>query len=136
MWQEGWLAQHDRILKAASAMERVPLFVSGDLHSLAEGRILRSGQMDLGSNPIVSIISGPLGTGRGGWPSTFRGTRGLPPGSLETEEALPCLEQNGFSLIDFSPQGIAIRYFRWNNREDPVDAIDTLEPFRVTELAS
>lgn len=134
MWQPGWLAQHDRLLQAASAMERVPLFVSGDLHSLAEGRIRRSGQIDLRSNPIVSIICGPLGTGRGGWPSTFRGTRGLPPGILETDEALPCLEENGFSLIDFSPEKIVVRFFRWNNRTDPVEAIDTLEPFRVTEL--
>ena len=78
--------------------------------------------------------SGPLGTGRGGWPSTFRGTRGLPPDGLDVEEGLPCLEENGFILVDFELEGIVIRYFRWNNRQDPIEAIDSLEPFRVTQL--
>ena len=134
MWQSGWRSQHDRLLEGASSMQRIPFFVSGDLHSLAEGRIVRSGDLDLGTNPVVSVISGPLGTGRGGWPSTFRGTRGLPPNGLEVDEGLPCLEENGFVLIDVEPDGISVSYFRWNNRQDSLEAIDRLEPFRRTRL--
>ena len=41
-WQTGWRAQHDRLLQAASARrDRIPLFVNGDLHAIAEGRITR-----------------------------------------------------------------------------------------------
>ena len=36
--------------------------------------------------------------------------------------------------MDVETDRITIRFFRWNNRADPVDAIDTLEAFRVTEL--
>ena len=134
LWQEGWRSQHDRLLAATSAMDGIPLWVSGDLHSLGEGWIERNGSMDLRDNPVVSVLSGPLGTGRGGWPSDFRGTRGLPPSSLDVDERLPCLEENGFILMDVETDRITIRFFRWNNRADPADAIDTLEPFRVTEL--
>jgi len=56
-WQEGWLAQHDRLLAAASAMNRVPLFMSGDIHSIAEERILRSGEHDFAANPVISVIT-------------------------------------------------------------------------------
>jgi hypothetical protein len=48
-WQEGWLSQHDRLIAAIAAMPgRIPLIVSGDLHALAEGRMLRSGSLDFG----------------------------------------------------------------------------------------
>src|ERR1019366_3264083 len=44
-WQQGWRDQHDRLLQAAPAMpERIPLFISGDLHSIAEERIFRTGR--------------------------------------------------------------------------------------------
>ena len=43
-WQPGWLAQHDRIMTALSAMKaRAPLMVGGDLHAIAAGQIRRSG---------------------------------------------------------------------------------------------
>jgi len=134
LWQEGWRGQHDRLLAASSGMDRIPLWISGDLHSLGECRIQRSGDIDLSANPVVSVLSGPLGTGRGGWPSQFRGTRGLTPGSLDVDEGLPCLEENGFTLLDVTPDSITVRFFRWSNREDPIEAIDSLQPFRVTEL--
>jgi hypothetical protein len=134
LWQEGWRGQHDRLLAASSGMDRIPLWISGDLHSLGECRIQRSGDIDLSANPVVSVLSGPLGTGRGGWPSQFRGTRGLTPGSLDVDEGLPCLEENGFTLLDVTPDSITVRLFRWSNREDPIEAIDSLQPFRVTEL--
>lgn len=134
-WQEGWLAQHDRILSAASAMNRVPLFMSGDIHSVAEGRILRSGTHDFRNNPVISVITGTPGTGVG-WPSVARGTIATPPDHLDVEEVVPVLEENGFHIVDFEPDKVTIRHFRWNRREDPEDAIDTLMPFHTSEYAT
>jgi len=130
-WQPGWLAQHDRLLAAASAMDRVPLFVSGDIHSIAEGRILRSRAHDFAANPIVSVITGSPGTGVG-WPSAARGTLATPSLDLEVEPTVPVQEVNGFQLIDVEPEAITIRHFRWRRGIDPEAAIDTLEPFQVT----
>lgn len=43
-WQAGWLAQHDRLMKSLSGMRgRIPLVVSGDLHAVGVGTMLRSG---------------------------------------------------------------------------------------------
>jgi len=134
-WQPGWRLQHDRLLQAASGMrERIPLFVSGDLHALGEGRILRSGEIDLRANPVVSVLPGPVGTGRPGWPSLIRGLRALPPAGLEVEEGLPTLEENGFTLADIAPERITLRYFRWKLGR-PESALDALEPFRTTVFA-
>jgi len=134
-WQSGWRLQHDRLLQAASTMGgRIPLFISGDLHSLGETRMLRTSAIDLRGNPVISVLPGPLGTGRPGWPSLVRGLRALPPAGLEVEEALPALEDNGFTIADFAPDRITLRYFNWKLGR-PESALDTLEPFRVTELS-
>lgn len=133
-WQSGWAAQHDRLLAASSGMHgRVPLFVSGDLHSIGETRIQKTGGESLQTNPVCSVLSGPLGTGKRGWPSDARGTRALPPSRLEVDERSPALEENGFLLAEFTPESITLRFFRWS-RTQPPEAIDGLEPFRVTEL--
>jgi hypothetical protein len=133
-WQSGWRTQHDRLLQAASAMRgRVPLFISGDLHSIGETRIFQTSGIDLRSNPVVAVLPGPVGTGRPGWPSLVRGLRGLPPAGLEVEEGLPALEENGFTIADFTPDRVTLRYFSWKLGR-PEAALDTLEPFRVTEL--
>src|SRR5262245_20793297 len=69
-WQPGWAAQHDRLLAASSAMRgRIPLFISGDLHAIGETRILRSGTNDFRANPVISLLSGPIGTDKDMWPS-------------------------------------------------------------------
>lgn len=134
-WQTGWLKQHDRLLAAASAMPgRIPLFLSGDLHATAEGRITRTGNTSLEANPVVACLTGTLGTGDGGWPSAFRGAGAQVSRVLQMEETLAPIEENGFSIVDFTPQEITIRYFKWKARRDPVEAIDTLEPFRTTVL--
>ena len=134
-WQPGWLKQHDRLLSAVAAMPgRIPLVISGDLHALAEGRIMRSGNLDFEKNPIVAVLSGPLGTGDLLWPSAFRHIGALPPVHLIVQEDLKPLEENGFTVADFTPESITLRFFRWNAHRDSVEAIDTLEPFRTTEL--
>src|SRR5882724_7839308 len=43
-WQPGWLKQHDRLIEAMAAVKnRAHLVISGDLHAIAIGRMLRSG---------------------------------------------------------------------------------------------
>jgi hypothetical protein len=98
-WQPGWRQRHDRLLQAARHARRIPLFVSGDLHSLGEGRILRMANIDLRANPVISVLPGPLGTGRPGWPSLVRGLRALPPAGLEVDEGLPALEKTGLRSL-------------------------------------
>jgi hypothetical protein len=134
-WQPGWRSQHDRLLQAASAMKgRIPLFVSGDLHSIGETRIVGTNGIDLRRGPVTVILPGPLGTSAAGWPSALRGMRAQTPAALEADEALPALEENGFIIADFANDTIVVRFFRYK-QADPIEAIDSLEPFRVTELA-
>jgi hypothetical protein len=133
-WQTGWRLQHDRLFRAASAMRhRIPLFISGDLHSIGETRVLKTADIDLRANPVTCVLPGPVGTGRPGWPSLVRGLRGLPPAGLDVEEGLPALEENGFTIADFTPERVTLRYFSWKLGR-PEAALDTLEPFRVTNL--
>jgi hypothetical protein len=108
--------------------------ISGDLHAIAEGRMQRSGALDFSRKPIIVVLSGPLGTGDRGWPSAFRGIGATPPVHLQMEENLKPVEENGFIIADFTTDGITIRFFRFNYHRQSADDIDTLEPFRVTEL--
>jgi hypothetical protein len=134
-WQSGWLKQHDRLMAEISAMPgRIPLVISGDLHAIAEGRMMRCGALEFAKNPVVVILSGPLGTGDRGWPSAFRGIGASVPNHLQMEENLKPLEENGFIIADFTRESITIRYFRFSYHKQSADVIDTLEPFRVTEL--
>jgi hypothetical protein len=134
-WQPGWLAQHDRLMQSISAMKRrTPLVVSGDLHAVAIGRMMRAGAFNFEVNPITVTLSGPIGTGPGGWPSAFRGVEATTPDHLDLQEAVKPLEQHGFTLIDFEPDRITVRMFRWDVKTQPPEAIDRLEPFHTTEL--
>ena len=132
-WQSGWHAQHNRLLSAASARDGLPLFISGDIHSLGETHMHRYEDADFSKNPVVSVLSGSPGTGQTGWPSAFRGTRALPPLECTVDEKLPALEENGFILADFTPDDVTLRFFRWLP-ERGADAIAALEPFRTTVL--
>jgi hypothetical protein len=134
-WQSGWLKQHDRLMAAISAMpDRIPLVVSGDLHAIAEGRMMRTGALDLGKNPVNVVLSGPLGSGDLIWPSAFRGIGAMPSVHLDMQESLKPIEENGFVIADLTPDKIVLRYFRWNAHRDSLEAIDTLEPFKTSEL--
>jgi len=96
--------------------------------------MIGSGSLDFSKNPIAVILAGPLGTGDRGWPSVFRGVGASVPGHLRMEENLKPIEENGFIIADFTPGDITIRYFRFSYHKQSPEAIDTLEPFRVTEL--
>jgi hypothetical protein len=134
-WQEGWLAQHDRLMASLSAMRRrVPLVVSGDLHALARGRMLRSGALDFTANPINIVLSGPMGTNAALWPSAFRGVGATPPTHLDMREDLPPLEQHGFTIADFLPDRVHLRLFKWDLKTQSPDAIDRLEPFHTADI--
>jgi hypothetical protein len=135
-WQPGWLKQHDRLMAAMSEMKgRVPLVVSGDMHAIALGRMLRSGSLDLSRNPINVALSGTIGTSPIGWPSIgFRGTPALPSAVLDLDEQIKPIEQHGFTLVDFTPDKMVLRVFKWDRKTQPVEAIDTLQPFHTAEL--
>ena len=111
------------------------MIVSGDLHVLAVGRMLRSGALDLRARPITTVISGPIGTAPAGWPSAFRGIGATPPAHLDLTEEVSPIEQHGFVLADFFPDRIIVRLFKWDVKTQPPEAIDTLEPFHTLELA-
>ena len=128
LWQSGWNLQHNRLLQAASAMRRIPLFLSGDLHALGHGRILRYGTLDFRKNPIVSVLTGPIGTGPKAWPSSWRGTPPRTPTGIELDAGLDPLEKNGFSIIDFTEDRIDARMFSWKMGE-PESSLDDLKPF-------
>ena len=136
-WQSGWLRQHDRLMEAISTMKgRSPLVISGDLHAIGIGRMLRSGKLDLKANPITTVLAGPIGsrTTPLGWPSGRRGTGAMPPAHLDMVEEVKPIEQHGFTLVDFTPDKIVLRFFKWDWKTEAVDKIDTLQPFHVAEL--
>jgi hypothetical protein len=135
-WQPGWLAQHNRIMGAMSAMKgRVPLVVSGDMHAIALGTMLESGTLDLKRNPVHVALPGTIGTRPTGWPSAgIRGTPATPSAVLNFEEQIKPIEQHGFILADFNPDKITLRFFTWDVKTQPVEAIDTLQPFHTAEL--
>jgi len=135
-WQPGWLRQHDRLMTAMSAMKgRVPLVISGDIHAIALAKMMRTGKFDLSSNPVNVALSGTIGTSPVGWPSVgIRGIPATPSAVLDLQEQVRPIEQHGFTLVDFLPDKMVLRIFRWDQKTQPVEAIDTLEPFHVAEL--
>lgn len=136
-WQPGWLKQHDRLIAAMSAARhRTPLVISGDLHATGLGRMLRTGRIDLRDNPVTVALSGPIGCRPGplGWPSGRRGTGAMPSKYVELDEHVKPIEQHGFSIVDFTPEKMVLRMFKWDIKTQPVEAIDTLEPFHTMDL--
>ncbi len=135
-WQPGWLKQHDRLMTAMTDMKgRVPFVISGDMHAIALGKMLRSGSLDFSRNPINVALSGTIGTSPIGWPSVgLRGTPALPSAVLDLSEQIKPIEQHGFTLVDFTPDKMVLRVFKWDRNTQPVEAIDTLEPFHTAEL--
>jgi hypothetical protein len=134
-WPEGWLRQHDRLVEAMSGMRaRAPVVISGDLHAIGLGTMLRAGVLDLRANPVTAVLSGPVGTAPGGFPSAVRGIASSPPAHLDLVEAAPPREQHGFTLVDFLRDRAVIRLFAWDVNAQPLEAIDRLEAFYTTEV--
>jgi phosphodiesterase/alkaline phosphatase D-like protein len=134
MWQKGWWLQHQRILSMLHHQKhRAAISLSGDLHATGWGTIQQSGELDLRSNPVYSILSGTPGTAGPGWPSFIRQTPPMNPLQLQVENGLAPLEKNGFTLLDITPQKIKVRQFAWLP-DQPLDAIDSLQPIEVFEI--
>lgn len=108
--------------------------MSGDLHAIAIGHILRSGTLDLSANPVISALTGPVGTSPKGWPSSIRKVGAMPPGHLTVDERVKPIEQHGFTIADFTAGAIVLRFFKWDVNTQSADALDTLEPFHTEEL--
>jgi hypothetical protein len=133
-WPEGWWLQHQRLIGALAAQgRRVPLVLQGDLHAVAYGILGRSGPLDLAGNPVHLVLTGPLGTGDVGFPSAYRGIRPSPSSRVSVQEVMAPLEQNGFTIIDFTPDAIQLRLYAWRPPQ-PTEAIDGLEPALTLEL--
>jgi hypothetical protein len=95
-----------------------------------------------GVTHVVSAPSNPPGwtAGKwgewrpGGWPSGIRKVGATPSLHLTVDEQVKPIEQHGFTLADFTPGTILLRFFKWDVNSQPVDALDTLEPFHTAEL--
>ena len=133
-WQAGWLAQHDRLMAAVAARRGSSLIVSGDLHAIGLGRMLRAGSASFERTPITTVLSGPIGTKPTGWPSGRRGVAATPPAHIDLRLDVTPIEEHGFTIADFDADGIDLRLFKWNRNSESVEAIDNLEPFHTTRV--
>ncbi len=137
-WQQGWFNQHQRILNMLAAQEtRIPLMLSGDLHAIASGAIMRSGNETL-KQPVHSVLAGPISSDGWSWPSAFRGTGPLVPSQLEVEERTRPLEHNGFTILDVDTSGITVKQFAWHKSMGlaAIDSLQPLEEFRLDTPAT
>ena len=134
MWQKGWWKQHQRLLESMSSQKKRPgLVLSGDLHATGHSQIVESGDLSFASNPVHSIITGPLGTGSG-WPSRARGTPPMVAGGIGLDNPAPVTERNGFTLLDITPDNIRVRLFAWRRENSALTDIDTLEPYHDVNI--
>ena len=134
MWQKGWWNQHQRLLESMSSQKRRPgLVLSGDLHATGHSQIVESGELSFASNPIHSIITGPLGTGSG-WPSRARGTPPMVASHICLDSPAPVTERNGFTLLDITPENIRVRLFAWRRENSALTDIDALEPYHDVNI--
>ena len=129
-WPRGWLSQHDRIMESIHRMPgRIPLVVSGDIHMSAHGRILRSGDLDMSANPVVTILPGTPGTGEPGLQATV-----LPANHLDVSDEWGPLGVNGFMIADFHRDRVECSFYVWDSRTQGIDSIAGLDPAYVTTL--
>lgn len=104
----------------------------------AKGRIQQAGATELAANPVVAVLSGPIGTGQHGWPSNVRKVGPQPSLHLRMDEQVKPIEQHGFTLADFTSDKVTLCMFKWDvktQQPEAPEAMDTLEPFHTVELA-
>lgn len=63
----------------------------------------------------------------------LRSQRPVPSGTLVAEELVRPIEENGFSLLDVTPDALELSQFRWTPDQGEA-ALDTLEPFHVQTI--
>ena len=133
LWQPGWLSQHQRLIESLRNQRNRPgIIVSGDLHATGHSLMTRSRNIDLGTNPVHAILSGPIGTGTG-WPSAARGTPPKPAIGVDLEELTSVREKNGFTVLDIDQNTVEVKLFEWK-RGQPEQEIDHLNPFHTYRI--
>ncbi len=125
-WRPGWLEQHQRLLAVAGSRGRPSLVMSGDLHAVGSGRLLRSGDVTPAS-PVYVVLSGPIGTDDLSFPSAARAQPPAHPAGVVVSDLLSPREKNGFTIVDATKRGLRVRQFMWR-APDSVEAIASLEP--------
>ena len=129
-WPSGWLSQHDRIIESIHRMpDRIPLVISGDIHMSAHGRILRTGDLDMSANPVVTILPGTPGTGESGLQAIVR-----PANHLNVSDEWGPIGRNGFMIADFYRDRVDCSFYAWDSRTQSMDSIADLDPAYVTTL--
>ena len=88
----------------------------------------------MSANPMTAVLSGPVGTAARAWPSGSRGIGATPSEHIDLEELAAPVEQHGFTLVDFFSDHMEVQLFKWDVNSEPVDALDSLEPFYTTDL--
>ena len=113
---------------------RNPLVIAGDLHATGVGTMHGAGNHDFSDNPITNILCGPVSTSVRGFPSVVRGVHPAPSQYLNFQEQVTPFEEHGFSIVDFEQNRIVAKLFKWDVDSQPVEAIDTLQPYYTVEL--
>lgn len=129
-WPSGWLSQHDRVVEAIHRMpDRIPLVISGDIHKSAHGRILRSGDLDLSSNPVVTILPGTPGTGVASLAAVT-----LTANHLDMTDEWGPHGVNGFMIADFYRDRVECAFYAWDSGTQSVDDIADLQVAYATTI--
>ena len=134
-WQQGWFAQHQRLLNAISNQKIRPgVMVSGDLHAIGYGIIEQSGGQSFTENPVHSLLSGPIGTEQEGFPSFYRGIGAQIPDAISMNEVTAPLEKLGFTILDIEKDVINVSQYAWW-RPEAETVVDNLQPFATYQIA-
>jgi len=129
LWQKGWWDQHQRLLSAFHKRKNPSIILQGDLHMASYGMIHRSGDLDFSSNPIPVITTAPLGSGKMGFPSSFRGVGATVPMDMEVKEIYKPVERNGFTVLDINREQVAFDIYTWRLPETMDDIYDMKPSF-------
>jgi hypothetical protein len=86
-----------------SCQRKAASIIQGDFHASAAGSIRRSGELTL-KNKVHVVLTGTLGTGDLPFPSSFRSVESKPSQLEGMEEVMKPTEENGFSIIDVTPE--------------------------------
>jgi len=128
-WQKGWQNQHDRILShLTNQSHKMPIFMQGDLHTFAAGKIYRNGHNSYEKNPINAFVMGTLGSTA--WPSGIRQVKASAPTAIGIEEYFENVEESGFSIVNLKADNIKIQMYKFLSERDDMAMIENLAAFK------
>jgi hypothetical protein len=132
-WQAGWYEQGQRLIAVLAEQKKRPgMIVQGDFHAAAVAKMTRSGTAQM-PNPVHLVMTGTLGTGDLGFPSSYRKIESSAAHSVTLEEVMSPAEKNGFTIIDLTPEKVVYSVYLWRPPE-PIELIDSLTPTVVYEV--